>query len=220
MKRHHGNKFLCCFPAVNWNSRVCSFSLCLSLTCTHTQHRLTFSYLYNHPHGLVCRCWMDLKNPPFSCYSYLCKWSTVCTQPHLTDCIWLLNGNLLKLSSYVLQNVKLFNETCNWALGKKQHACSAMLFFSISNFCLTFIFIFFISLFSLHLFFVVRNQAKAARFAELSNRVVGSSTHINTHNMRSLTFPTESPEKCRCNSLPIASQEKEGWGMWQTNSAT
>lgn len=114
MKRHHGNKFLCCFPAVNWNSRVCSFSLCLSLTCTHTQHRLTFSYLYNHPHGLVCRCWMDLKNPPFSCYSYLCKWSTVCTQPHLTDCIWLLNGNLLKLSSYVLQNVKLFNETCNW----------------------------------------------------------------------------------------------------------
>lgn len=44
-------------------------------------------------------------NPPFSCYSHSCKWST---QTHLTDCICLTNGNLLEFRPSALQNVKTF----------------------------------------------------------------------------------------------------------------
>lgn len=111
MKRHHGNHFLCHFPAVKLKQWSRQYSVSLvrtvhTLSRTHNIDFITFSYLYNRPHTTSCRCWMDLKNPPFSCYSYACKWSALCTQTHLTDCIWLINGNLLEFKPPVLQNVK------------------------------------------------------------------------------------------------------------------
>lgn len=54
----------------NQVSHSCSQWLTSTHSISHTQDFIIFSYLDNHPHMTLCRCWMDLKNPPFSCYSY------------------------------------------------------------------------------------------------------------------------------------------------------